>query len=137
MKYWQLFLNDIFLSPIVYHFVAFVISTIKALWVKHYLRCIYESEYWGRTMMVLMFFNPLLAFAADSFWIIWLQTLVLSIPLACLGSYYRQFILQVDNGYSADMQMVGVVTLGAYGQIASGIIALIIYICKSISNWIW
>lgn len=137
MNYLQLFLNDVFFSPIAYHLIALIISTIKVLWVKCFSRYIYESEYWGSCMMALMFFNPFLAFFADSFWAVWLQTLILSIPLCGLGFYYRQYILQVGNYNGAGMAMMGSVFAGAYGQIASGIIALIIYICKSVINWIW
>jgi len=137
MQYLQLFLNDIFLSPIVYHFAAFVISTIKVLWVRHFLGHIYESKYWGSSIMWLMFFNPFLAFAADSFWVVWLQTLILSIPLAYLVSFYRQFILRVGYYRGSDLEVPVAASLGIFGQIASVVVVLVIYICKSIFNWIW
>ena len=127
MHYLQLMLNDIYLSPVIYHFAALAISTLKALWVKCFSSYANESEGWDSAMMVILFLNPFLAFLANSFWVVWLQTLLLSLPLYFAGFYYRQYVLKINSYSDMSAAMLGGLFLYLFGHIASGLAVFIFY----------
>lgn len=81
-------LNDIQLSPLLWHVLFLVISSIKAIALKLFSRA-NESLGWDGAVMMLLFCNPFLAFFADSFWSIWLQSFLLGLPLYFLAFYIR------------------------------------------------
>src|SRR6187402_1610941 len=81
-------LSDIQLSPLLWHVLLSVISSIKAITLKIFSRA-NESQGWDGAVMALLFCNPFLAFFADSFWNIWLQSFLLGLPLYFLAFYIR------------------------------------------------
>jgi hypothetical protein len=84
----EFLLSDIQLSPLLLHVLLLVISSIKAITLKLCSR-VNESQGWDSAVMVLLFCNPLLAFFADSFWNIWLQSFLLGLPLYFAAFYFR------------------------------------------------
>jgi hypothetical protein len=133
MHYLQLVLNDIYFSPAIYHLVAMAISTAKALWVKCFSPYANESEGWDSAMMAILFINPFLAFWADSFWVVWLQTLVLSLPLYFVGFYYRQYVLKIRYSDAA-AGMMGNIFLYFFGHVASGAVVFILFLWRALWN---
>ena len=133
MHYLQLIWNDIYFSPLFIHGVFFIAFFIKDLMIKWFSEYHHDGHGWDSVIIAVMFINPFLAFWADSFWIVWMQTLLLSIPLYFCAFYGRQYFL--NTSYSDEAAgMLGAVFLCIYGLIASGIIVLIGYLWRMIWN---
>lgn len=81
-------LTDIHFSPLLWHVLLLVISSIKAITPKIFSRA-NESLGWDSAVMVLLFCNPFLVFFAESFWNIWLQSFLLGLSLYFLAFYFR------------------------------------------------
>lgn len=81
-------LNDIQLSPLLWHVLLLVTSSIKAITFKLFSR-VNESHGWDGAVMTLLFCNPFLAFFADSFWNVWWQSFLLGLPLYFVAFYFR------------------------------------------------
>lgn len=127
MNYLQLIWNDIYFSPLFIHGAFFIIFFIKDLMIKWFSEYHHEDDGWNSTAIAIMFLNPFLAFWADSFWIVWVQTLLLSIPLYFCAFYVRQYILDTSFSDSA-AAILGAVFLCIYGHIASGIMVFARYL---------
>lgn len=128
--------NDIYLSPLFIHGVLFVIFLIKDLMIKWFSEYHHDDHGWDSVIMVAMFINPLLAFWADSFWLVWIQTLLLSIPLYLSAFYIRQIILHTSYSDAA-AGMLGAVFLCICGHVASGIIVLIRYLWHIMESFLF
>ena len=131
MHYLQLILNDIYLSPLIYHFAALLISTVKSLWMKFFSPYANESAGWDSVVMGVLFINPFLAFWANSFWVVWLQTVLLGLPLYFVGFYFRQFVIKTESYRDSSAAIMVAVVMYFLGLLISGIAIFIRYLCSS------
>ena len=124
-------LTDIQLSPLLWHVLLLLLSSIKAITLKLFSRA-NESLGWDSAVMLLLFCNPFLAFFADSFWSIWLQSFLLGLPLYFLAFYFRNDLF----GYAeySDPAAANMVSLFMFlmGHLLSIGFLLIRYIWQSI-----
>ena len=131
MHYLQLILDDIFLSPLIYHFAALLVSTVKSWWMKFFSSYANESAGWDAVVMMILFLNPFLAFWADSFWVVWLQTLLLGLPLYFIAFYFRQYMIKTESYRDSSSAMMGAVFMYFLGHLISGIAIFIGYLWQS------
>lgn len=89
-------LKDIQFSPLFWHTCFLLLSSIKALVLKLLSRA-NESYGWDGAVMLLLFCNPFFAFFADSFWHIWLQSLLLGPLLYFIGFYFRNSVFRFSD----------------------------------------
>lgn len=127
----DLLLNDIFLSPILWHVVLLLISTIKAMTLKLASRH-NEAGGWDVMVSMLLFINPFLAFFAESFWNIWLQSLLLGLPCYFLGSYFRTRILRIDSYSDAAAAVMFAGFMFIAGHVLSGGAVFIRYVWRGL-----
>jgi|GEM_PF-2897143 len=128
MHYLQLILNDIYFSPVIYHLAALLISTLKSIWMKLFSSHINESAGWDSALMAILFLNPFLAFWAGSFWVIWLQTLLLSLPLYLAAFYFRQYVLKTESYRDGSAVMMGAGAMYFFGHALSGTLIFLHYL---------
>lgn len=127
----DIFLKDFFLSPIFWHSLLLLVSCIKAVILKVLSRA-NESAGWDAVVLALLFFNPFFAFFADSFWNIWLQSLVLGLPLYFFGFYVRNnYFGYADYSDAAAAGMISVM-LFAFGHFFSGAFLLLRFLWQSV-----
>ena len=120
----QLIWSDIYFSPLFIHGVFFIIFSIKDLMIKWFSEYHHDAHGWDSVIMAIMFINPFLAFWADSFWIVWTQTLLLSIPLYFFAYYCRQYILHTTYSDAA-AGILGAVFLYILGHVGSSVVKLL------------
>ena len=121
---------DFIYSPLLWHPVLLLVSTIKAAVLKLCSRY-NESIGWDIAVAALLFINPFAAFFASSFWGVWLQSVILGLPLYFAGYYFRDSILKIsDYRDSAAAVMLGSFLFVA-GHLLSGVFLLVQYIWVS------
>ncbi|HSX51838.1 MAG TPA: hypothetical protein VLF09_12805 [Cellvibrio sp.] len=118
--------NDALLSPVVWHFVLLFISTGKALLLKLTAHS-NESFGWDMAVSLLLLISPFLAYFADSFWLVWFQSLIFSLPLYWLGFEFRVRFLGVSYNDSATALMFGCFMFAA-GIFLSGVLVFFRYL---------
>ncbi|RYY77272.1 MAG: hypothetical protein EOO52_07290 [Gammaproteobacteria bacterium] len=128
MRYLQLILDDIYFSPVIFHLAALLISTLKSIWMKLFSSDANESAGWDSAVMAILFLNPFLAFWADSFWGVWVQTLLLSLPLYLAAFYFRQYVLKTESYRDGSAAMMGAGAMYFFGHALSGALIFIQYL---------
>lgn len=127
----ELLLNDIILSPLLWHVCLLLISSSKAITLKLISRH-NEAQGWDVMVSMLLFINPFLAYFADSFWNIWLQSVILGLPLYFLGFHFRTRVLRMDQ-YS---DPAAAVMFGGFmfflGHVLSGGFLFVRYLWRSL-----
>ena len=127
----DIFLKDFFLSPIFWHSLLLLVSCIEAVILKMLSRA-NESPGWDVVVLALLFCNPFFAFFADSLWSIWLQSLLLGLPLYFFGFYVRNhFFGYADYSDAAAAGMISVM-LFVFGHFFSGAFLLFRFLWQSI-----
>ncbi|PUA27940.1 MAG: hypothetical protein B0W54_15640 [Cellvibrio sp. 79] len=126
----ELLLNDIIFSPLSWHVALLLISSVKAITLKLVSRH-NEAQGWDVMVSMLLFINPFLAYFADSFWSIWLQSFILGLPFYLLGFHFRTHILRIDqySDSAAAVMFSGFMFL--IGHVLSGGFLFIRYLWRS------
>jgi hypothetical protein len=115
------FITDIYCSPLTLHTGLLMVCGLYKIICLYFGSREYQNNLWDFGVWLILLINPFLALLANNFWMIWLQTLILSVPLLLVGLSYSEKILNKRYNEGALMHMVGIY-LFIMGQIASLVI---------------